>query len=74
MNELIFVHDFKSVQYIGVIIFFLQIRGAKVFGAESGPKKWTINLGLLMLAPIVQLLILLGFSHSWKIGNTKREV
>ena len=74
MNELIFVHDFKSVQYIGVIIFFLQIRGSKVFGAESGPKKWTINLGLLMLAPIVQLLILLGFSHSWKIGNTKREV
>ena len=27
-----------------------------------------------MVAPMVELLIFLGFSHSWKIGNTKREV
>ena len=33
-----------------------------------------MNLGLLMVAPMVELLIFLGFSHSWKIGNTKREV
>ena len=65
---------FITIQYIGVTLFFLQTRGAKVFGAETGPKKWAINLGLLMVAPMVQLLILLGFSYSWKIGNTEREV
>ena len=68
------IFNLKSIQYFGVTIFFLQTRGAKVFGAETGPKKWAMNLGLLMVAPMVQLLILLGFSHSWKIGNTKREV
>ena len=64
----------KSIQYFGVAIFFLQTRGAKVFGAETGPKKLAMNLGLLMVAPMVQLLILLGFSFSWATGNTKREV
>ena len=68
------IYLFKSIQYIGVTIFFLQTRGAKVFGAESGPKKLMMNLGLLTVAPMAQLLILLGFSHSWTIGNTKREV
>ena len=62
------------IQYIGVAIFFLQMRGAKVFGAETGHKKWAMNLGLLTVAPMAQLLILLGFSFSWAIGNTKREV
>ena len=70
----ILIYNLKSIQYIGVTIFFLQTRGAKVFGAESGPKKWAINLGLLTVAPMAQLLILLGFSFSWKTGNTKREV
>ena len=64
----------KSIQYIGVTVFFLQTKGAKVFGAEKGPKKWLSNLGLLMLAPMVPLIILLGFFYSWKIGNAKREV
>ena len=64
----------KSIQYIGVTVFFLQTKGAKVFGAETGPKKWLMNLGLLMVAPMAQLIILLGFSYSWKIGNNKREV
>ena len=68
------IDNLKYMQYVGVTIFFLQTRGAKVFGTETGPKKWAMNLGLLMVAPMVQLLILLGFSHSWKIGNTKREV
>ena len=64
----------NSIQYIGVTVFFLQTKGAKVFGAERGPKKWLMNLGLLMLAPMVPLIILLGFFYSWKIGNAKREV
>merc|ERR1712062_497750 len=34
------------LSYIGVAIFFLQTRGAKLFGAETGPKKWATNLGL----------------------------
>ena len=62
------------IQYIGVAIFFLQMRGAKVFGAETGHKKWAMNLGLLMVAPMVPLLVLLGFVYSWKRENTKREV
>ena len=75
MNEReILIYNLKSIQNIGVTIFFLQMRGAKVFGAETGPKKWAINLGLLTVAPMAQLLILLGFSFSWKRGNTKREV
>ena len=64
----------KSIQYIGVTVFFLQTKGAKVFGAETGPKKWRTNWGLFMVAPMAQLLILLGFSYFWKIGNIKREV
>ena len=68
------MYNLESIQYIGVAIFFLQTKGAKLFGAETGPKKWAMNLGLLMVAPMVQLLILLGLSYSWKIGNTKREV
>ena len=63
-----------NIQYIGVTIFFLQTRGAKVFGAETGPKKWLTNLGLLLVAPFVPLIFLLGFSYFWKIGNTKQEV
>ena len=75
MNEReIFIYNLISIQYIGVTIFFLQTRGAKVFGAKTGPKKWAMNLGLLTVAPMVPLLILLGFSYSWKRGNTKREV
>ena len=70
----ILIFNLKSIQYIGVTIFFLQTWGAKIFGAETGPKKWAINLGLLAVASMVQLLILLGFSYAWKIGNTKSEV
>ena len=61
-------------QYIGVAIFFLQMRGDKIFGAKTGPKKWAMNLGLLTVAPMVPLLLLLGFSYSWKTNNIKREV
>ena len=64
----------KSIQYIGVTVFFLQTKGAKVFGAESGHKKSLMNLGLLLVAPFVPLIFLLGFTYYWKIGNTKREV
>ena len=70
----LFIFNLQSIQYIGVTIFFLQTWGAKIFGAETGPKKWAMNLGLLAVAPMVQLLILLRFSYAWKIGNTKREV
>ena len=68
------IDNLKYMQYVGVTIFFLQTRGSKVFGAETGPKKWTMNVALLTVAPMAQLLILLGFSYSWKIGNIKREV
>ena len=64
----------KSIQYFGVTVFFLQTKGGKVFGAETGPKKWLMNLGLLMVAPMVPLLVLLGFVYSWKTSNIKKEV
>ena len=57
------IFDLKSIQYFGVTVFFLQTKGDKVFGAKTGPKKWLMNLGLLMVAPMVPLLVLRGFVY-----------
>ena len=68
--------NLKSIQYTGLTVFFIQTRGANVFGDKTGHKNWTmsIGIGLLMFAPIAQLVLLLVFAHSWKTGDNKREV
>ena len=68
----ILIYNLQFIQYIGVGIFFLQTKGARVFGAEND--KFAMNLLLLVVAPMAQLLILLGFFCSWKKCNTEREV
>ena len=64
----------KPIQYLGVMVFLLQIRGTKFIGAKLGPRKWIFNLLLFIFSPLVQVGTFLGFVFSWKRGDTKHEV
>ena len=64
----------KPIQYLGVMVFLIQIRGTKFIGAKFGPRKWIFNLLLFIFSPLVQVGTFLGFVFSWKRGDTKHEV
>ena len=77
LNCTYFFCHFKNpifLQYLGVTVFLLQIRGMKLFETTSGCWRWILPLVLYVLSPLLQLATYLGFIFSWSRGNTKNEV
>ena len=63
----------NCVQYLGVLIFLLQIRTTNLIPI-SGYSTWTSHLILLIFSPLVQPGTFLGLVYSWLEGDTKQEV
>ena len=72
VNLTLFLSTF--LQYLGVTVFLLQIRGLNLSQTLSAPLKQVLPLALYALSPLLQLGTYLGFTVSWMGGASNGEV